>query len=84
MRAGESQSDVEAELESEDPTEMGDDVISSKEEGGWDAGVTSAARREPTATPASGGQDMERCDGMPRARMLLVSGRRSGRDCRAL
>ena len=32
--ARESRSDVEAELESKDPTEMGDDVISSEDEGG--------------------------------------------------
>ena len=32
--AGENRSDIEAELKSEDPMEMGDDVISSKEEGG--------------------------------------------------
>ena len=34
MRARDNRSDIEAELESDDPTEMGDDVISSKEEGG--------------------------------------------------
>jgi hypothetical protein len=62
VRAGESQIDVEAELESEDPMEMGDDVISSEEEGGWDAGATSVARHEPTATPTSGGRDTERRD----------------------
>ena len=32
--AGENRSDVKADLESEDPTEMGDDVISSEDEGG--------------------------------------------------
>ena len=34
VRARENRSDVEVELESEDPTEMGDDVISFEEEGG--------------------------------------------------
>ena len=36
VHAGENRSDVEAELELEDPTEMGDDMISSEEEGGCD------------------------------------------------
>jgi len=43
--AGENRSDVEVELESEDPTEMGDDVISSEEEGGWE--VTTLAMHLP-------------------------------------
>ena len=30
--AGENRSDIEVELELEDPTEMGDDMISSKDE----------------------------------------------------
>ena len=34
VRAGENRSDVESELESEDPTEMGGDVISSEDERG--------------------------------------------------
>ena len=34
VRAGENKCDVESELESEDPTEMGDDVISSEDERG--------------------------------------------------
>ena len=34
VRAGESRSDVEAELESEDPTEVGDDASSSEDGGG--------------------------------------------------
>ena len=32
--AGENKSNIESELESEDPTEMGDDVISSEDERG--------------------------------------------------
>ena len=34
VRAGENRSDVESELELMDPTEMGDDVISSEDERG--------------------------------------------------
>ena len=33
MQAGENQGNVEAELESEEPTEMGGDVSTSKDEG---------------------------------------------------
>ena len=39
--AKENRSDFESEVKSEDPIEVGDDVISSKEEEGRDAGVTS-------------------------------------------
>ena len=73
MRAGESRSDVEAELESEDPMEMGDDMISSEEEGGRDAGATSASHREPAAAPASGGQDTERRGDAPAPRRRAAS-----------
>ena len=34
VRAGENKSNIEAEVELDDPTEMGDDVISSEDEGG--------------------------------------------------
>jgi len=49
VQAGESQSDVEAELESEEPTEMGGDVSASEDKGDRGAVVTSAEHREPTA-----------------------------------
>ena len=43
------------ELESEDPTEMGDDMISSEDEGGQEVVVTSVKRHEPATTSASSG-----------------------------
>ena len=55
MRAEENRSDIKAELELKDPTELGEDVISSKEEGGQEVVVTTVERCEPTATSASGG-----------------------------
>ena len=54
VRAGKSRSNVEVELESEDPMETGDDVISSKNKGGWEV-ATSVERREPTAASTGGG-----------------------------
>ena len=56
MRAEENRSDVEAELESEEPTEMGDDVIFSKDEGGWEVIATLVECHKPMATSAGGGQ----------------------------
>ena len=41
MKAGENRSDIESELESEDPTEVGDDMIFSEEEENWEVIVTS-------------------------------------------
>ena len=41
MRAGENRSDVKEELELEDPMEMGNDMISSEDEGGREAGRSS-------------------------------------------
>ncbi|XP_066358111.1 uncharacterized protein [Miscanthus floridulus] len=59
VRAGESRSDVEAELESEESMEL-DDSASSLEDGDRDVIVTSAVRCEPAATSASGRRDVER------------------------
>ena len=47
------------ELELEDPTEVGDDVISSEEEGGQEV-MTSVVHREPTTMSANGGLEAER------------------------
>ena len=71
--ARENRSDIEAELESEDPTEMGDNMISSEEEGGWEVIVTLVEHREPAATSASGGQDVERCGDVPMLRKHAAS-----------
>jgi len=57
---GESQSDVEAELESEEPMEMGGDASTSKDEGDRGIIVTSVEHHEPTATSIGGGQDTEK------------------------
>ena len=55
MWARENRSDVEAELESEDPTEVGGEASTSEDEGDRDAIVTSAEHREPTAESAGSG-----------------------------
>ena len=60
MRASENRSDIEAELKSEEPTKMGGDTSSSKDEGGRDIVATSVEHHEPVVVSASGRQDMER------------------------
>ena len=67
-----NRSDVDAELESEDPTEMGDDLISSEEEGGWEV-MTSAVHREPAAACAGGGHEAERRHDVPGPRKRAAS-----------
>ena len=52
MKVGENRSDVESELESEDPTEV-DDMIFSKEES-REVIVTSMECQDPTAMSAGG------------------------------
>ena len=54
MKAGENKSDVESELESEDPTEVDDMIFSEEEEESREVVATSAERRDPVATPAGG------------------------------
>ena len=51
VKAGERRSDVESELMSDDPTDL-DDMVFSDEEGSREVVVTSAERRDPTATSA--------------------------------
>ena len=72
VRVGESRSDVEAELESEEPTKVGDDVSSFKD-GGQSVVVASVERHEPVAMSASYGQDAERCDDVPMPRKHAAS-----------
>ena len=60
VKAGENRSDVESELESEDPTEVGDDMNFSKVEESWEVIATSAEHRNPTAASAGGEQEAER------------------------
>ena len=71
--AGESQSDVEAKLESEEPTEMGGDASSSEDEGGWDVVATSVERRGPMGASISGGRDTERCGNVATSRKCVAS-----------
>ena len=55
VRAEENRSNIESELESEDPTEVGDDVIFSEEEKGQEVVATSAEHHDPMAASAVGG-----------------------------
>ena len=73
MWAGESQSDMEAEPESEEPTEMGGDASTSEDEGDRGIIATSVERRVPMATPVSGGRNTERRSDVPTSRMHTVS-----------
>ena len=54
LHGDERREEVEEELESEDPTESGDDVGSSKDEGDEGAVVTLVERRAPAAAPVGG------------------------------
>ena len=72
MKAGENKSDVESELESEDPTEVDDMVFSEKEEI-WAVVVTSAGRREPVATLAGNEQEAKRRVVVPMLRKRAAS-----------
>ena len=73
VRAGENKSNIEAEVELDDPTEMGDDVISSEDEEGWEVIATSVKHRELTATSAGGGREAKRHDIAPVPRKHATS-----------
>ena len=73
VRARENKSDVESELESEDPTKMGDDVISSEDEEGQEVIVTLVEHREPTATSTSSGWDVGSHGDVPPSRKHAAS-----------
>ena len=73
VRGGESRSDVEAKLESEEPTELGSDASTSKDEGDRGVVVTSVEHREPAAASASGGQDAKRRGDVPALRKRATS-----------
>ena len=51
VKARERKSDVESELESEDPVDV-DNMVFSEEEESWEVIVTSAERHDPTAMSA--------------------------------
>ena len=59
VKARARKSDVEAELESEDPSDV-DDVVFSEEEGSREVVVTSAERRDPTMTSVGDEQEAMR------------------------
>ena len=65
MKAEKNRSDIESKLKSEDPTEVGDDMIFSEEEESWEVVVTFAERRDPAAVSAGGEQDAERRGDVP-------------------
>lgn len=73
MRVNKNRSHIEAEFESKDPTEMGDNMISSEDDGGQEAIVTLAVYHEPTTTSASGGRDIERHGDIPAPRKCTMS-----------
>ena len=70
---GESRSDMEAELESEEPIEMGDDMSASEDEGDMSATVTSVEHHEPADASIISGRDMETCGTVPESRKHAMS-----------
>ena len=64
---------MEAELELEEPTEMGGDTSTSEDDRDRGIIATSVEHCEPTAVAASGGRDAERCDDVPTSRKHAVS-----------
>ena len=73
VRAGESQSVMEAELESEEPTEMGGDASTSKDDGARGIVATLVERHAPAATLVSDGWDTERRGDVPMSRKHAAS-----------
>ena len=73
MWVNENQSDVEAELELEEPTEMGGDASTSEDD--RDRGVIMALVEccSPTAVSIGGGRDMERHSDVPTSRKRATS-----------
>ena len=73
VQARENRSDVESELESEDPTEVGDDMIFSEEEERQEVIVTSTERCNPTVAHTGGEQEVERRRNVPVSRKHAAS-----------
>ena len=73
VQAGESRSDVEAELESEEPTEMGGDMSTSEDDGDRGVVATSVERHAPMAASIGGGWDTERSGDIPTSRKHAMS-----------
>ena len=57
MKAGENRSDVESELESEDPIEVGDDMIFSEDKESREVITTSVEHCDPMAAHTGGEQE---------------------------
>jgi len=72
MKVGERRSDVESELESEDPIQV-DDMIFSEEEESLELVVTSVERRDPVAMSAGDEQEAERRAEVPMPRKRATS-----------
>ena len=72
MKAEEHRSDVESELESEDPIDVVDMVFSEEEES-REVVVTSVERRDPTAMSAGDEQEVERRAVVPMPRKRVAS-----------
>ena len=73
MRARENRRDVELELKSKDPMEMGDDVISSEDERDWEVIVTSVEHCEPAAMSTGGEREVESYGDIPVPRKHATS-----------
>ena len=72
MHTREGKSDVESELESEDPTDV-DDMVFSEEEESREVVVTSTERRDPAATSAGDEQEAARRAVATASRKRVVS-----------
>ena len=72
VRGGESQSDMEVELESEEPMEMGDDMSSSEDKEDRGVAVSLVERRKPTAVPIDSEHGTEVCGDVPESRKHAV------------
>ena len=72
MRAKERRSDVKSELTSDDPTDL-DDMVFSDEEESREVVVTSAVRRNPTATSVGEEQEAARRVEVPALRKRAAS-----------
>ena len=72
MKAEENKSEVESELESEDPIDV-DDMVFSEEEESQEVAVTSAERRDPAAMSAGDEQEAERRAVVPMPRKHAAS-----------
>ena len=64
---------MEAELESEEPIEMGDDVSSSEDEGDRGTAMTLVERHEPVATTVGGRRNVETHGNVPESRKRATS-----------